>query len=83
MKLVLTYWVGDGCSYGFEIVEPVEYSSADDFVRDLTVAFEESQGLDVFMRDREFGQDVNRAMLSGEFCVMTVDDWFDSYEGAI
>ena len=35
MKLVVVYWVGDGCTYSAEITQPIEYESIDAFLINL------------------------------------------------
>lgn len=43
MKLVVVYWVGDEFSYSWDIVQPIEYESAEAFLVNLEDAIKAAQ----------------------------------------
>lgn len=81
MQLVIIYHVTDGCTYGFNDVLPVEYSSAEAFLEDFMNLCED-RWLSSKFEDFEFAGhkwNLSRFFDNGSFYspeILTVREWF-------
>ena len=80
MKLVITYDVGDGCTYGYEVNECVEYESAEAFICDLEKWVKENKDSEPspYAGSGFLGTNIQPDNSQGQFLVRTLDQWFDN-----
>lgn len=93
MRLVVTYTRSDGCTYSFQVIEPVEYLSAEDFIVDFEALCKSKVGQDgrVDFNNDEFSL-ANKDFSTCDFFympeggkkyeldlpeVLTLDEWFE------
>lgn len=83
MKLVMVYYCTDGCTYGYDIMIPFEYESAESAIVDFQTVLNNSSYMESFsFAGRSGYEKYNFENADGNIelpDIFTLEEWFEKY----